>query len=278
MSQLGVGGISAFPGGGQGEIVQWPGIYYGAVSNNADPQKKNRCLLRIPQILGGATTTWASPLTPLVDPPAVGTLVCALFVGGDLDYPVYLVVNPAVPIESNTANVQPVGTTGSAGTSHKVAAADHVHTLANALESTGSNIQPVGTQAAGTSAKAARADHAHAGLPGGSAGILVIDSTTTGVADVQAEIDLFSKNVAGHTEIDLNATQVLVNGTDLFVGNGSTSNINLNPQMVPPSTWPLSSDPNTGSSWATGERQYINDLVTAVNGIINSLRTHKLMQ
>jgi hypothetical protein len=271
-------------GGAQGNYPQYHGIFYGAVSNNADPLKKNRCTLRVPQLLGSAVTTWALPLTPMVDPPKVGTLVAVLFTGGDLDNPVYLVVNPAVPIEGNNANVQPVGTTAAAGTSHKVAAADHVHTLANALESTAGNIQPVaGAASAGTSAKAARADHAHVGLTPG-AGSFEVSSGVTGGGDTAATIDLFSRVTAGQSEIDVTATNLNINsntinytGGTLNLGNGTNSNINLNPQMVPPSTWPLSSDPNTGSSWATGERGYINDLVTAVNGVINSLRAHGLM-
>lgn len=281
---IGQGGVSPVPGGAQGTYPQYNGIFYGAVSNNADPLKKNRCILRVPMLLGSATTTWAYPLTPLVDPPAVGTLVCCLFVGGDLDYPVYLVVNPAVPIETSSGNVQPVGTTASAGSSHKVAAADHVHTLANALESTAGNIQAVASaSAAGTSAKAARADHVHAGLPAGSGGELQLNSTTTGGGDVATTMELYSKNAAGQTTIEMDASQVditgdlTVSGNTLTVGNGSTSLINLNPQMVPPTTWPLSTDSNTGSSWATGERDYINNLVTAVNGIINSLQNHGLM-
>lgn len=275
---IGQGGVSAVAGSSQGNYPQYHGIFYGAVSNNADPLKKNRCTLRVPQLLGSAVTTWALPLTPLVDPPKVGTLVAVLFTGGDLDNPVYLVVTPAVPIEGTNGNIQPVGTTGSAGTSHKVAAADHVHTLANALESTAANIQPVAAAAsAGTSAKAARADHAHVGLTPGAGTFEVSSGQVTG-GDTPATIDLFSQSTAGHTEVDVNANTINLNGPNITIGDGSTSNLTLNPQMVPPSTWPLSNDPFTGSSWGTGERGYINNLVTAVNGIINSLRAHKLMQ
>jgi hypothetical protein len=213
---IGHGGVSPVPGSGQGDYPQYHGIFYGAVSNNADPKKKNRCTLRVPQLLGSAVTTWALPLTPLVDPPKVGTLVAVMFTGGDLDNPVYLVVSPAVPIEGTNANIQPVGTTGSAGASHKVAAADHVHTLANALESTVTNIQPVGsTASAGASLKAARADHAHAGLGAGSGGFLDIPSTTTGAGgDVAAHVELFSQARSGNgsTAIVLSANTVFFSG------------------------------------------------------------------
>lgn len=277
---IGQGGVSAVAGGAQGDYPQYHGIFYGAVSNNADPLKKNRCILRVPQLLGSAVTTWALPLTPLVDPPKVGALVAVMFSGGDLDNPVYLVVSPAVPIENVNANVQPVGTTGSAGTSHKVAAADHVHTLANALESTAANIQAVASvSSAGVSAKAARADHVHPGLVGGTGGFFELDSSQASGLDNQSSIQLESQAVSGtaNGEILLNAGNVAVTGPTLNVGNGSTANIILNPQMVPPATWPLSNDTFTGSTWGTGERGFINNLVTAVNGIINSLRNHGLM-
>jgi hypothetical protein len=295
---LGQGGVSAVPGGAQGDYPQYHGIFYGAVSSNADPLKKNRCLLRVPQLLGSATTTWALPLTPLVDPPPVGTLVACLFVGGDIDNPVYLVVYPAVPIENVNGNVQPVGTTASAGTSHKVAAADHVHTLANALESTSGNIQPVtsgGSAAAGTSAKASRADHVHSlsnVLAAGSGGFLEIDSSTASVGDTQADIQLESRLAAGQTTINLNATDVSIGtsatGSITIDGNviqftGTSpiltgmNQLELVPVMATPSGWPYSTDTNTGSSWATGERSFINQLVNGLNDLVNSLMNRGLM-
>ena len=208
---IGAGGVSPVPGSGQGDYPQYHGIFYGAVSNNADPKKKNRCTLRVPQLLGSAVTTWALPLTPLVDPPAVGTLVAVMFTGGDLDNPVYLVVYPKVAIETNSGNVQPIGVTSSAGTSHKVAAADHVH---GNIETSAANIQPVtsgATASAGTSAKVSRADHVHAanvqGL--GTGGFNEVSSSLASGGDVAATIDLLSRFFSGQTEIDLNATNVV---------------------------------------------------------------------
>jgi hypothetical protein len=229
---IGSGGISSVLGGAQGEIPTWPGIYYGVVSNNADPKRQNRCLLRIPQILGSAITTWAVSLTPQQNPPKVGTLVAAMFVGGDLDYPCYLVVDPIIIVESNNANIQPVGTTAAAGTSKNLAAADHVHTLANALESTNSNIQAVGaTAVAGTSAKAARGDHVHVGIVPGT-GTFEVSSGLVNGTDTAATIDLFSKDTAAQTEVDINATNVNINATNVNVGNGSTGSVNISGEFV----------------------------------------------
>jgi hypothetical protein len=299
---IGQGGVSPVLGTSQGDLPQWYGIYYGVISNNADPKNKNRAMLRVPQLLGKGATTWAVSLTPQQDKPKIGTIVAAMFIGGDIDYPCYLVVDPAIKVETTSGNIQPVGTVAAAGTSTAVAAADHVHTLANALESTSSNIQPLGTQAAGTSVKAARADHVHAmltwitSLLSGISGQIQIDSGTTGVADNTSDVILKSKNKAGtgSAEIDLN-TDIVITSKDmqvgnnlevtnlltvdnnadingiLVLGNGVTSSLTLNPQMVPPTGWPFA----TGAG-ATNTQ--VNALSVGLNGVINSLRAHDLMQ
>lgn len=299
---IGQGGLSPVLGTGQGELPLWHGIYYGVVSNNADPKKKNRCMLRVPQLLAKGSTTWAVALTPQQTRPDIGTIVAAMFIGGDIDYPCYLVVDPALKVERTAGNVQPVGITASAGTSTSLAAADHVHTLANALESTSGNIQPLGTQAAGTSAKASRADHVHAmlswitALLSGPAGILDLESGSTGVADTTAGIKIQSKNHTGtgNDEIDLNTTMVValdnmqvqnnleVGGAltadanafvtgSLTVGNGVTSHLILDPQMSEPPNYPFS---HIGS--APTQTQF-NNLVDLVNGFVNSFINHQLM-
>jgi hypothetical protein len=106
---LGSGGVSPVPGSAQGTLPQFHGMYYGAVSGNADPKGKNRCLLRVPQLLGSAATTWAVSMTPLASPPAVGSLVAVVFLGGDLDHPAYMVVNPRPP---TAAASLPAGSNG----------------------------------------------------------------------------------------------------------------------------------------------------------------------
>jgi hypothetical protein len=106
---LGSGGVSPVPGSAQGNLPQFHGLYYGAVSSNADPQNKHRCLLRVPQLLGSAVTTWAVSMTPAPSPPAVGTVVAVVFVGGDLDHPAYMVVNPQLPAAPNSL---PAGSNG----------------------------------------------------------------------------------------------------------------------------------------------------------------------
>jgi hypothetical protein len=258
------------------------------VSNNADPKKQNRCLLRIPQILGSAVTTWAVSLTPLQNPPAVGTLITALFIGGDLDYPCYLVVDPKIVVETTDGNIQPIGTASHAGTSKNLAAADHVH---QGIDTNAANIQPVTssqTASAGTQPLAARSDHVH-GVSGlqalGSGGFNQISSSTASGGDSASTINLMSRLWAGQTEIDLNAQQVVLSGALTVNGSGESffngqiqaAQFNMNPPMAIPPNYPLSQDPSTGSSWATGERGYINAIVVCLNALIASLRNRGLM-
>lgn len=105
----GSGGIFPAPGSAQGTLPQYHGMYYGAVSGNADPQGKSRCLLRVPQVLGSAATTWALSMTPAQSPPPVGTLVAVVFLGGDIDHPAYMVVSPQLPAAQASL---PAGTNG----------------------------------------------------------------------------------------------------------------------------------------------------------------------
>lgn len=115
---------------GQREVKQWLGAYYGAVSNNNDPTGKHRVTMKVPQVLGLAVTTWAVPLTPVLVPPAVGSLVIAFFIGGDPDQPAYLVQSPAqaqpLLLDTNSADIQPLGVRA-AGASGLAADAVHTH-------------------------------------------------------------------------------------------------------------------------------------------------------
>lgn len=68
-----------------------------------------------------------------------------------------------------------------------------------------------------------------------------------------------------------------VNSANLNLGNGSTSKLNLDPQMAQPTNYPYLTDNNTGSSWATGERSYINQCVNGLNALVNSFENHGMM-
>lgn len=233
---LGQGGVSPVPGGAQGNYPQYFGIFYGTVSNNSDPKKQNRCLLRVPMLLGGAVTTWAVSLTPLQNPPAVGTLVACMFVGGDLDNPCYMVINPKIVVESSAGNIKPIGTTSSAGTSTNLAAADHVH---GNISTTLADIKPIGGAAAvGASGRVADAQHSH------------------GTPDPLVVNDLTVTNTAQAGNINCTGTVVTVNMqvNGFLIGSVAT-----------PSTTSLNNDTNSGNYWVSGERAFLNGWVSAIN-------------
>ena len=48
-------------------------------------------------------------------------------------------------------------------------------------------------------------------------------------------------------------------------------------QMTTPSGYPLATDPNSGSTWATGERDYINNCINMVNLLVNKLQNEGYM-
>ena len=66
--------------------------------------------------------------------------------------------------------------------------------------------------------------------------------------------------VSGGT-VDLIGGQILLNGSQLSI----------------PSGYPYSTDGNTGSSWATGERAFINQLVSGLNDLVSQLQSLGLM-
>lgn len=67
------------------------GIYLASVVNNNDPLGQGRVTLKVPQVLGTATSNWAVPLGfTLTSVPATGTMVHAYFTGGDVNHPIYI--------------------------------------------------------------------------------------------------------------------------------------------------------------------------------------------
>lgn len=68
------------------------GIYLASVVNTNDPKRTNRVTLKVPQVLGTAVSNWALPAAGAALP-AVGKTVFAMFIGGDINRPVYLESN-----------------------------------------------------------------------------------------------------------------------------------------------------------------------------------------
>jgi Type VI secretion system/phage-baseplate injector OB domain len=68
----------------------WHGIYTASVVSTQDPNKANRVTLKVPQVLGSSTSNWAVPLDSERVVPSVNTIVYAVFLGGDINHPMYL--------------------------------------------------------------------------------------------------------------------------------------------------------------------------------------------
>lgn len=70
---------------------------------------------------------------------------------------------------------------------------------------------------------------------------------------------------------------VYFNGSGMDLGNGSFASLTLHPKMATPSFTPLGTDPNTGGTWATGERGYYDDAASAINDITSSMQNRGMM-
>ena len=71
------------------------GTYRGVITHNADPARRGRVRVRVPQVLGAAISTWADPLTYYPGVPPVGGAVWVSFAGGDTSSPIWS--SPHVP-------------------------------------------------------------------------------------------------------------------------------------------------------------------------------------
>lgn len=65
------------------------GFYRATIVDVADPEKRRRVRLKVPQLFGDSTTGWAEPMV-CIWKPDVGDQVWVTFEGGDLSYPIYL--------------------------------------------------------------------------------------------------------------------------------------------------------------------------------------------
>jgi hypothetical protein len=69
------------------------GIYRGVVKNNRDPKNQRRLKVSIPQLTGTEITDWIDSVEPAnlsVDVPVIGQGVWIQFIGGSLNYPIWI--------------------------------------------------------------------------------------------------------------------------------------------------------------------------------------------
>lgn len=127
---------------GVAPICQWDGVYAAKVIVTSGVAVK----LRIPQVLGAAESNWAVPLNPGVGiTPNAGAPVFAMFVGGDVTVPVYIVpgnnvttavIDSAIAalIDTLAADLKAIGV-AAAGSTGKLADAGHIHPGAGSVGS-----------------------------------------------------------------------------------------------------------------------------------------------
>ncbi len=68
------------------------GVFRGSVYDADDPEGRGRLRLMIPQVFGGAPSTWAEPTQApsTKDVPEINDLVWVMFEGGDINRPIYV--------------------------------------------------------------------------------------------------------------------------------------------------------------------------------------------
>jgi uncharacterized protein involved in type VI secretion and phage assembly len=84
----------------QGPTKRFYGKYRGSVESIADPERRGRVTLKVPDVLGKQTSTWAEPCVPLAGPtgfpmgvffvPPERTAVWVEFEGGDTNHPIWV--------------------------------------------------------------------------------------------------------------------------------------------------------------------------------------------
>ncbi|WP_158860378.1 phage baseplate assembly protein V [Lunatibacter salilacus] len=73
------------------------GKYRGVVKENIDPEKRGRILVKLPDVTGLDTSSWAMPCVPIAGPnmgtyfvPIIDSWVWVEFEAGNLDYPIWI--------------------------------------------------------------------------------------------------------------------------------------------------------------------------------------------
>lgn len=89
------------------------GVYDAKCVSISDPKGKSRIKMQIPQVLGTTPSFWADPIIYQQDPPPVGTILIACFLGGNINKPLYFppfLTWSKQADYSNTANAPGPGT------------------------------------------------------------------------------------------------------------------------------------------------------------------------
>lgn len=74
------------------DVEKYFGIYRAVVADNADPLQRRRLRVRVADVFGAETSSWAAACVPAGSRamPKVGAGVWVMFEGGDPDRPVWI--------------------------------------------------------------------------------------------------------------------------------------------------------------------------------------------
>jgi hypothetical protein len=100
-------GASSLPTAAEGTVPTWPGVYPATVYNNVDPLAQGRVQLSIPMVVGSSVSAWAQPLGFYDEIPPVNTQLSAMFLGGDVQHPVWLWNQQSVSPSGAALNANP---------------------------------------------------------------------------------------------------------------------------------------------------------------------------
>jgi cytoskeletal protein CcmA (bactofilin family) len=289
----------------------WYGIYTASVVSIQDPLKQSRVTLKIPQVLGTSTSNWAVPVgfEPVI--PSVNQMVWAMFLGGDINHPLYIYAStsnsvnvpglPVVTVINNATVTNPTISGATLTTSTLTSPTITSPTVTGGTYSsptistptvtsptiTGGTISSA-TSIAGTTVSASQV------LINGAIGAaqLEIDGTANITGAVGVE-QLLVNGGTGTAQIEVNgsanigttleAQQVLINGATgtaaLEVDGDAHITGNLVPGEINGTTIPqttvstVASAPGTNTASPTWDTTYLDTLASAINGLISRLQS-----
>ena len=226
------------------------GVYGASCYNNRDPKGEGRIEMRIPQVLGTAISNWAermsSPSTKGV--PKIGEYVTAMFIGGDINRPVYIVpgINfptpvVTIPFASISLSAGWSNTSGSIAAQYRTTADGDLEIIGNIQGGTVTDNTTIGTvptlpaHAHVIPVTAVAGGTANATVTTGSTASTVgaLQSTNATLNNLHGSVDSGTQIPTGNFTITSGSLPFLFGpGGQTFSNNAGASNITLNSGAV----------------------------------------------
>jgi hypothetical protein len=226
---------------------EWHGVYAAKVVNIQDPLQQKRVKVRIPQVLGTAISNWAPPVfNPNLPVPAVGTLVNAVFLGGDINWPLYYPPFK-VPQASDWQLITPTGgwsaVSGLIKPQVRTTAAGSAEIIGNLQGGTTTDSTVIGTLPAGTFSTT----NAHYAPLEAITGAAAVNSTVTSATVPGQTAQLVSlAGSVNNSNVDLPTTLIpTANHTQTIPSGGGT--VTLGPSGIQFDNIPTGGGSNVGT-------------------------------